>query len=94
MLVLGKLVCKTFTFRSPLQPALGPGDHYQTNFKPLSFFLSGLGLVRGTRVRHSLGQPGRAVETGTGLGQARLGQDWRSVSFSVTGAGTDSPRLG
>lgn len=50
--------------------------------------------MRGTRVRHSLGWPGRAVEAGTGWGQARLGQDWRSVSFSITRARTDGSRLG
>jgi len=63
------------------QPQRPPPDSFHTS----SFLLWGLGLVRGTRVGHSPGRPGRA---------ARLGQDWRPVSCSITGAGTDGPRLG
>lgn len=67
LLVLGNLAWKTF-----ISWSLGPRDHDQTNLKLLSFLFSGLGLVRGTRVRHSLGRPGMAVEMGTGWAGAGL----------------------
>lgn len=44
---------------------MAPETHYLPNFKLFSCFLSG--IEPGTKGRHSLGQPGRAVEMGVGL---------------------------
>lgn len=78
-LVSGKLMWKTFISRSLLQPALGPRDHYQTNFKPLSFYSFRIGPGEGYQGQT---QP-RTARQGCG-GRYRLGTGQAGAGLEIS----------
>lgn len=86
--MLGKLVWETFISRSLLQPALSPRDHYQTNFKPLSFYSFRIGPGEGYQGQT---RPGTARQGCGGryrlwrdrLGWGRTGDQCPAVSLGL-----------